>query len=198
MTFMGDPVKYTPLDVLIDTEVQAFEIHLGSDEAFVKRFGRRVKAAGGNYSACRGHSSDRYVHLPVTARVLANEIIEAGVFERWDTKAKVPVTVIMRGGLYDRTAPIVVSRGFTLEGVVERYRQAIENRVALGLDKSPSELRAKAEKAAQLRLKAAAIEADTSRSTLRLGSQEYELDPKVEAEVRSVLWKHIEKKEPTP
>jgi hypothetical protein len=52
------------------------EIHLRChDENFLRRFGKRVKAAGGKYSEMRGYADTRYVFLPATERDLINQII---------------------------------------------------------------------------------------------------------------------------
>lgn len=43
---------------------------------FPRRFGKRVKAAGGSYSSCRGHDHRRYVHLPLPGNeVLFNTLV---------------------------------------------------------------------------------------------------------------------------
>jgi hypothetical protein len=44
-----------------------FELHVSNDPAFTRKFGKAVKAVGGDYSACRGYSSRRFVTVPCKA-----------------------------------------------------------------------------------------------------------------------------------
>lgn len=58
------------------------------ERTFPRRYGQTVKNVGGEYSACRGHQTTRYVTVPVTSWHLADEIrgdftVECVVFEGW-------------------------------------------------------------------------------------------------------------------
>ena len=57
-----------------DVAIVSVEIHANSLPTFVPKFGKRVKAAGGTYSECRGDSRHRFVRLPWGARDLIDEI----------------------------------------------------------------------------------------------------------------------------
>jgi hypothetical protein len=50
------------------------ELHIAPDPAFTRKFGQRVKQAGGRYSAVRG-TDTRYVFLPLSEAKLIDEII---------------------------------------------------------------------------------------------------------------------------
>lgn len=54
--------------------IAAVEAHLSGNPEFTRRFGQRVRNAGGKYNECRGHSETRYVTLPMAARDLMDEI----------------------------------------------------------------------------------------------------------------------------
>ena len=64
------------------------ELHISDDPAFTRKFGKRMKRAGGRYSSVRGSSSRRYIDAPMgwAGHLLADEI--AAVFR--------PETVILR------------------------------------------------------------------------------------------------------
>lgn len=61
-------------------------LDLNNDPAFVKKFGKRVKAAGGSYSECRGHQETRFVNLPCSEEALINAIWAE--FGRWESTSK--------------------------------------------------------------------------------------------------------------
>lgn len=46
--------------------INEFELHLDTDPELVKKWGKKIKQAGGRYSHCRGYSDTRYVHIPTT------------------------------------------------------------------------------------------------------------------------------------
>ena len=46
-------------------EATDIELHVNGNTALTKRFGKKIKAAGGTYSECRGHSYKRFVTLPI-------------------------------------------------------------------------------------------------------------------------------------
>lgn len=54
-------------------------IHLRNPSGFVDKWGKKIKAAGGRYSDCRGYQSERYVHIPwdATGRKLLDAICTA-------------------------------------------------------------------------------------------------------------------------
>lgn len=87
-------------------EPDAVEVHLRPDTRFT-RYGRRVKAMGGRYSACRGLCNARYVTIPLGAEG-SRELI-ATLVRRFGVR---PTTVIIaRGGTtFALPAPIVVHR----------------------------------------------------------------------------------------
>jgi len=70
------------------------ELHLSGNPEFTRKYGQKVKAAGGRYSECRGDSSIRFVHLPLSCGDLANKLIrEYGQTRRGNGRA----TIIFRG-----------------------------------------------------------------------------------------------------
>ena len=73
------------------------EAHLNTSSDLPKRFGRRIEAAGGTYSECRGSVDTRFVTLPADAGDLLDALVEAFPHHR-------------------KTALIV--RGIEIEGVV--------------------------------------------------------------------------------
>ena len=88
---------------------KSVELHLSGDPAFTKKYGKAVKALGGRYSECRGHSNTRFVDIPWTdeGRSLADKLIAD--FGKGEKR-----TVVVFRGL-DRTfrgkhvhAPVVV------------------------------------------------------------------------------------------
>jgi hypothetical protein len=87
---------------------ESIELHLSSSPLFSK-YAKKVKALGGRYTECRGHSHTRYVHLPLTSegRSLANRLIA-------EFSARPATTVIARGVDSFRGrhvhAPVVVQR----------------------------------------------------------------------------------------
>jgi len=70
----------------------ALEIQIGGASEWVpRRFGRRIKRAGGRYTNMRGTwKSKRFVTIPLSERSLVWEVLAA-------TKAPV-ITVVFRGG----------------------------------------------------------------------------------------------------
>lgn len=84
---------FSRYEMPIPSAPAAFELHIGSNPKFTARFGRKVKKLGGKYSACRGHSSTRFVTIPNTPDgcALADQILAV----QEGTK---PRTVITRSG----------------------------------------------------------------------------------------------------
>lgn len=68
-----DPPTYTILD-----NPTGVVLHLYGNPEFTKKFGKKVKKAGGRYSKCRGwRSGRRFVHMPLKSdedRELVNKI----------------------------------------------------------------------------------------------------------------------------
>lgn len=58
---------------------EEMELHIYGNPEMPKRFGAKVKALGGSYSACRGYESTRFVYLPLTTEgfALAEELVAA-------------------------------------------------------------------------------------------------------------------------
>ena len=54
-----------------------WELHLDPSSEFPKRFGKKVKAAGGKYSECRGYCDRRYVTVPSTCVELIDALLAA-------------------------------------------------------------------------------------------------------------------------
>lgn len=59
------------------TDPTSIEIQLEYDTKAPRLFGKKIKAAGGSCSACRGWKTTRYIHLPINAdtRPLINAIV---------------------------------------------------------------------------------------------------------------------------
>lgn len=72
-------------------KIEGIELHLNSDPAFVARFGKKVKQAGGKYSHVRGSSEKRYVTMPIDKLSLIDEM--AASFPSYKK-----TTGIVRGG----------------------------------------------------------------------------------------------------
>jgi len=97
-----------------------------------KRYGKRIKALGGEYTECRGHQTTRYVDLPWTedGQALANKLVaEYG-----------------SGG--EKGTPIVI-KGVDMSGIEESYLQAwiVVHNVAKRGDDPMGELLARYQKA---------------------------------------------------
>ena len=103
------------------------EIHLGGSPEF-SRYSKKVKALGGKYTECRGHSHTRFVDLPFTdeGRELANRLV--ALF------GKPKTTIVVRGiprdfrGKYIH-APVVVhyiskTSADPCQGLLDSYESA--------------------------------------------------------------------------
>jgi hypothetical protein len=55
-------------------KITHIELHLNSDTAFVSKFGKKVKQAGGKYTHVRGYSEKRYVTMPIDKLSLIDEL----------------------------------------------------------------------------------------------------------------------------
>lgn len=54
-----------------------WELHLNPSSEFAKKFGKKVKAAGGTYSSCRGYCDTRYVTVPSACVELIDALLAA-------------------------------------------------------------------------------------------------------------------------
>lgn len=114
------------------------ELHLSTDTSLPKRFGKKIKAAGGGYSNCRRRGSHRYVTLPLRddTRDLINDLLRQ--YGRTGGKG---TTVIARGPRIEgsqawmsvHTAPHVGEHDSPLRHWEERHWRALENAVERGL-----------------------------------------------------------------
>jgi hypothetical protein len=68
-----------PDEQVVLSDPTHIELHLSSHNDLVKRYGKAIKAAGGAYSACRGHRTTRYLTLPLRddTRTLINALVNA-------------------------------------------------------------------------------------------------------------------------
>jgi hypothetical protein len=82
------------VDDLLPFEV---EIHLRGDPDFPKKYGKRVKEAGGKYSDARRVGASRYVELPSSAGELINTILKEcdGADNRYRGTVKVRRTTVI-------------------------------------------------------------------------------------------------------
>lgn len=65
---------YPPLTSTIDAVVASLIAHVrihASIEEFPRRFGKKIRAAGGRFDECRGHQTTRYIYAPNTAETRA-------------------------------------------------------------------------------------------------------------------------------
>jgi hypothetical protein len=94
--------RYNGVHAIDDTPASV-RIDCTDDTAFTRKYGKRVKAAGGRYSECRGHQSTRYVQIPCEGNAaLINAVArDFGRGSYYATKApKGTVTMVaeVRGG----------------------------------------------------------------------------------------------------
>ena len=93
-----------------------WELHLFPSTEFTKKFGKKVKAAGGTYSACRGYCDRRYVTVPSTCVELIDALLAAYPTGRTCAVLRTP-------SRFSRPSWVVVQHGQTaaeLEAGVER------------------------------------------------------------------------------
>lgn len=70
--------------------IESLELHISPYLELSQSMRKRIKRAGGEYSACRGTCSTRYVSLPATAEDVANALVLANT-------SRNPVAMIARG-----------------------------------------------------------------------------------------------------
>lgn len=88
-----------------------------NDPALVKKFGKKIKAAGGHYSECRGHQDTRFVYLPCEQEALINTIwAEFGRWDRTNKKSgeKMGTMVAQSGALSNNLPAWVTVQGVSL------------------------------------------------------------------------------------
>jgi len=83
------------------TSFEIIELHLSYSTGFARKYGKRVRAAGGTYSECRGNQTKRYVTISTNPlnHKLINDIL-------WDVS---PDVVMLRGasqGVRDRIGTV--------------------------------------------------------------------------------------------
>lgn len=87
-------------------------LDLRNDPEFVKKYGKKVRQAGGSYSECRGHQSTRFVTLPCAEEKLINAIwAEFGGWEQTNKKSgeKMGTMVVsLDGGFHGLPAWVTV------------------------------------------------------------------------------------------
>ena len=74
------------------------ELHLSACSTLPKRFGKKIKAAGGRYSECRGDVSRRYVTLPIEGNEALIDTLCAEYFAPSHLSKTPGMTVVFRGG----------------------------------------------------------------------------------------------------
>lgn len=90
--------------MIADLAPYTVELHLSTDPDLPKKYGRVIKAAGGEYSEARGMSClHRYVKLPSGARELINKLVaEFGFWHGARSNDKVTMIARPAGG-YERS-----------------------------------------------------------------------------------------------
>jgi len=127
------PATATQLSLVHDTQSGEryeapthVELHLASNSTLPKRYGKKIKAAGGRYDACRGHSSTRYVTLPIEGNeALINTLCHDYGFQK-------QTTIIMRGGTTGRFQSWVVVHHAAKGDDMLRVAQASYDRALQG------------------------------------------------------------------
>jgi hypothetical protein len=86
-------------------EVTKIELHLSPCPELVKRYGKRIKAIGGSYSACRGYDTKRFVDIPATDEglILCDVLRDQfAPMNRKGQRRRQRATVILRGPMTHR------------------------------------------------------------------------------------------------
>lgn len=144
-----------------DPTPTSIELQISARRPFSKQLRKRVKAAGGTYSECRGRIDIRYVDLPYTpeGNAVADAIMATGVSEAVRAaraaKDKGAFTVILRSRVRgDISSWIQVQYADNMADARAKYDAAIERAVERGYlvreDRVAYETR-KAREAAQAR-----------------------------------------------
>lgn len=103
----------------------SFELHINSDPDFTKKFGKKVKAIGGHYRACRGYQTTRFVHIPNTeeGRELAQAILDEFAFDS-----------VKPDKFHLRKTSTVISRGLPLllpSWAIVHYTKSIDEALSM-------------------------------------------------------------------
>lgn len=111
--------------------VRSFEIHVSAYiDDFVRRFGRKIKQAGGTYSHCRGHEHKRYVKVPNTTegRQAADVLIAS-------QRAGRRPTIIIRGvGEHALPAWVVVTHdAASISDALQQFATSLANACERGI-----------------------------------------------------------------
>jgi hypothetical protein len=56
-------------------EYKNVELHLSPSTEFTRKYGKKVKAVGGNYSQVRGNSFQRFVTVPASEKELIDNLV---------------------------------------------------------------------------------------------------------------------------
>ena len=101
---------------------RCWELHLSPSAEFTKKFSKKVKAAGGTYSACRGYCDRRYVTVPSTCVELIDALLAAYPAGR-TRHGRDTCAVLRTSSHFSRPSWVVVQHGETaaqLESGIER------------------------------------------------------------------------------
>ena len=133
----------------------SLELHIAGIPDFVKKYGKAVKAHGGNYSHVRGHRSRRFVTVPNTApgRELAQNILD-------DFGGPRSTIIIMRGipnetALGNMRSWVTVTQGCnSIAGALAKYERKLGlSQVTAALERAEESARkAEAEEARRAKL----------------------------------------------
>lgn len=132
------------------------EMHLSVNAELPKRFGTRIKAAGGEYSTCRGYTTKRFVTVPISETELINELMAAYGRRFEDDTQK--ITVIFRGGFRETGRIVQYARqGSTVEAAFAKFDRSFTERDAQTMASADVAEKAQAEhKARQVQIAAEA------------------------------------------
>lgn len=133
-----DGTDYTLASHAVLSAPVSVEMHLNTDTSLPKRFGKKIKAAGGGYSNCRRYGSHRYVTLPFSndTRDLINDLLR-----RYGKTGGKGTTVVARdtgirgaqARMIVHKAPHVGEHDSPIRHWEERYWRSIQNAVDRGL-----------------------------------------------------------------
>jgi hypothetical protein len=105
------------------------EMHLSGSSDFTRKgWGKKVKAAGGRYSECRGDATERYVTVPLIEEDLIGDLL--CLFPSWKK-----TTIVFRGiATWRPNAWVVVHDIPNIAAVADNPREAEFAKVAKALD----------------------------------------------------------------
>lgn len=115
------------------------EIHCTADLQFAPKYGRQVKAVGGEYSDIRGHVNRRFVTIPVEAEDLINKVCRD--FGIKNTQGAVTMVARETAKDFDSNQAVQYVRPVSSsQSYVQRFQQLITeayNNIRLHPDKDP-------------------------------------------------------------